>query len=106
MTPIVRGSTQPTPWVTMINPAEMAPGINCSYSCTTKDHVSFGECMRSKNLQLNPRLADAGASHKAWDRELNSYKDAYDQGIRPHGTTQDKIDEAVRISNETGVAFQ
>lgn len=61
--------------------------------------------MRAKNLQLNPRLADAGVTAKKWDRELESFRDAKRQGINPHGTTQAKIDEAVRISNETGVAY-
>ena len=77
---------------------------NCSSSCLTKDHKTFGECMRAKNLNLNPNLSDTGAS-KAWDRELEDYRDAYSQGIRPHGTTRAKIDEAVRTSEATGVAF-
>lgn len=78
--------------------------MSCSSNCTTKDHRTFGECLRAKNLQLNPNLFDTGAS-KAWDRELEDFRDAKSQGINPHGTTRAKIDEAVRISNETGVAF-
>ena len=77
---------------------------NCSSSCRTKDHATWGECVRSKGLQLNPNLSDTGAS-KAWDKELTDYKNAYDQGIRPHGTTRAKIDEAVRTSEATGIAF-
>ena len=42
---------------------------------------------------------------KAWDGELNSYYDAVRQGIEPISTKQKDIDAAVRLSNETGVAF-
>lgn len=77
---------------------------NCSSGCITKDHATWGECVRAKRLNLDPELSETQA-RKAWDRELTDYKAAYDQGIRPHGTTRAKIDEAVRISEATGVAF-
>lgn len=79
-------------------------GARCSSACLTKDHRTFGECMRSKNLQLNPNLSDTGAS-KAWDGELQAYRDARAQGIQPAGTTKQKVQEAVEISNRTGKAF-
>lgn len=80
-------------------------GTHCSSGCLTKDHKTFGECMRAKNLQLNPHLADTGAS-KAWDAELSAYRDARAQGIQPSGTTMAKVREAVDISNATGVAYK
>jgi hypothetical protein len=85
--------------------ARKKKGANCSSACVTRDHKTFGECMRSKNLQVNPRLADGGVTAKAWDKELSDYRDAKAQGINPHGTTREKIDEAVRMSEETGVAY-
>lgn len=81
------------------------PGKRCSSACPTKDHKTFGECMRSKNLQLNPNLSNTGAS-KAWDAELSAYRDARAQGIQPSGTTMAKVREAVEISNATGVAYK
>ena len=81
------------------------PGKRCSSACLTKDHKTFGECMRSKNLQLTPNLSDTGAS-KAWDAELSAYRDARSQGIQPSGTTMAKVREAVEISNATGVAYK
>lgn len=87
-----------------MQPTVSATMTKCSTACKTKNHKTFGECMRAKNLNLNPNLSDTGAS-KAWDRELEDYRDAKRQGINPHGTTRAKIDEAVRISNETGVAY-
>lgn len=80
-------------------------GKRCSSACPTKDHKTFGECMRAKNLQLNPHLSDTGAS-KAWDAELSAYRDARAQGIQPSGTTMAKVREAVEISNATGVAYK
>lgn len=77
---------------------------NCSSGCLTKDHATWGECVRAKRLNLDPELSDTQA-RKDWDRELEDFRDAKAQGINPHGTTRAKIDEAVRISNETGVAF-
>jgi len=79
-------------------------GSNCSSVCLTKDHATFGECMRSKRLNLNPNLMGTQIQ-KEWDKELEDYRDAHDQGIRPRGTTRAKIDEAVRTSDATGVAF-
>jgi hypothetical protein len=80
-------------------------GKRCSSACPTQDHKTFGECMRAKNLQLNPNLSDTGSS-KAWDAELSAYRDARAQGIQPSGTTMAKVREAVEISNATGVAYK
>jgi hypothetical protein len=44
-------------------------------------------------------------SAKEHDRELNSYFEATRQGIEPISTKQKDIDAAVRLSNDTGVAF-
>lgn len=80
-------------------------GKNCSSACTTKDHKTFGECMRSKNLQLNPNLSDTRRT-KGWDGELESYRSARRQGVQPRGTSQHLVDDAMRISDETGKAYQ
>ena len=42
---------------------------------------------------------------KQHDKELQSYYDATRQGIEPISTRKKDIDAAVRLSNETGVAF-
>lgn len=81
-----------------------ATGTNCSSSCVTKDHSTFGECMRSKNLQLNPNLADTGAV-KAWDGELHAYREARRQGIQPAGTKMHQIKQATELSQQMGTAF-
>jgi hypothetical protein len=80
-------------------------GARCSSACPTKDHRTFGECMRSKGLQLNPNLSNTGAT-KAWDAELQAYRDARRQGVQPSGTTMDKINQAMEISDKTGIAYK
>lgn len=81
-----------------------AMGIHCSSGCMTRDHWSWGECVRAKRVNLDPELSDTQA-RKAWDKELEDFRDAKSQGINPHGTTRAKIDEAVMTSEATGVAF-
>ena len=44
-------------------------------------------------------------SSKKWDKELQAYRDARAQGIQPDGTSMKKIQQAVKISNETGKAY-
>ena len=78
-------------------------GKRCSSSCRTRNHKSWGECVRDKKLHINPNLMDTNAS-KRWDRELEDYRSAKRQGVSPDGTTRKKIDEAMRISDEHGVA--
>lgn len=72
-------------------------GANCSSTCPTKDHKSFGECLRSKNLQLSPAVSDSyGTKQKAWDKELDNYESAVRQGLSPAGTKQHHIDAAFK----------
>lgn len=61
-----------------------------------------------------PMIApSASPSKTGWDmeqvkkdnKELDSYYSAVRQGIEPISTKQKDIDAAVRLSNETGVAF-
>jgi hypothetical protein len=76
----------------------------CSAACQTKDHKTWGECIRSKGISIGPNLMGA-TENKRGERELQAYRDAKSQGINPDGTTMAKVEEAVRISNETGVAY-
>jgi hypothetical protein len=61
--------------------------------------------MRSKSIRLTPNLSDTGIQ-KAWDKELDNYEAARAQGVEPGGTTKAKVDEAMRISDASGVAYQ
>lgn len=76
---------------------KLKKGKRCSASCPTQDHRTFGECLRSKNLQLSPAVNDSyGTRQRAWDRELDSYESAVRQGLDPAGTKQHHVDAAIR----------
>jgi hypothetical protein len=79
---------------------------NCSSSCRTQDHATFGECLRAKNIRLSHdgKLENADAQ-RAWDKELDSYRSAVAQGIEPESTRTRDIKAAVRWSEKNGVAY-
>jgi hypothetical protein len=59
------------------------------------------------DLQLSVGEArhDGVPTAKQHDKELGSYYSAIRQGIEPISTKQKDIDAAVRLSNDTGAAF-
>lgn len=86
------------------------PGENCSSTCATKDHKTFGECLRAKGQMIGYcRSHLEGATdrtrQKAWDRELAEYKSARDAGIEPDGTTTAKTRFAVEQSEKHGMKY-
>ncbi len=82
-------------------------GKNCTSGCKTRDHATWGECMRAKNAVVAYcGIAGGDASkQKRWDSELSAYRDARAQGIQPEGTTRSKIDAALSASDRAGAAF-
>lgn len=72
-------------------------GANCSGSCLTRDHKTYGECLRAKNLQLSPNVnGDYGSKQKQWDKDLNHYESAVGQGLNPAGTQRHQVDAAIK----------
>lgn len=84
---------------------KLKKGARCSAACVTRDHRTFGECMRAKSIRLTPNLSDT-KRQKDWDKELDNYESAVRQGVQPRGTKQPLIDEAMKASEATGVAYQ
>ena len=88
----------------------MMAGENCSTACVTRDHESFGECLKAKALRVGYcRSATGGldaTKEKKWQRELDAYKDARAQGVQPSGTRLHQTENAMRISEATGTAYQ
>lgn len=71
--------------------------MSCASSCATQDHRSYGECLRSKHLQLSPHVNDAyGTKQKQWDRDLDHYESAVRQGLQPEGTQRHQVDAAIK----------
>ena len=83
---------------------------NCTSSCKTKDHASYGDCIQENMPMISP---STHPSKTGWDadkvkrdnKELESYYSAVRQGIEPVSTKQKDIDAAVKFSNEAGKAF-
>jgi hypothetical protein len=83
-------------------------GLNCSRTCTSRDHATFGECMRAKNQMIGYARSAYGADKtrdNLHERELTLYRDLRSQGIQPDGTGMAKLKFAERMSSETGMAY-
>lgn len=65
----------------------------------------FGCKVGSLQLSVGEARHDGVMTAKQHDKELGSYYDALRQGVEPVSTKQKDIDAAVRLSNDTGVAF-
>lgn len=74
----------------------------CRTGCHTKDHESYAACLRSASIQAAPMWTNS----KAINAELGAYRDARKEGIQPASTRAHDIDNAVRISDATGVAYK
>ena len=83
-------------------------GENCSSTCTTRDHRTWGECQRSKHQMVGFARSAYGADKtkdNLHERELNLYRDLRAQGIQPDGTGMAKLKFAERMSAENGMAY-
>lgn len=82
------------------------PSIDAFIDHTNCDEEPCFGC-KAKGLQLSTGDANSRVymSTRAHDKELGSYFDATAQGIEPISTKKKDIDAAVRLSNDTGVAF-
>lgn len=73
----------------------------CSTGCPTQDHANWGECVRSKNLQLNglESLGGNRTAQKAQDKELDLYGQARSAGLQPKST---KAADSIAALNSNG----
>lgn len=81
---------------------------NCTSGCRTKDHRSYGECLKDKGVKTylaSPSKGLDGTTQKKWDAELSAYSAARKQGIQPDGTTMRHVEKAVRLSERRGAAY-
>lgn len=82
-------------------------GQHCSAGCRTRDHFTWGECVKAKNAVVAYAGIGGGdyTEQQKWDRELAAYRDARRQGIQPEGTTMKRIHEALDASDKAGAAY-
>lgn len=86
--------------------ARRKKGVNCSSSCKTKSHYTFGDCLKDKGVgAIGYKISRGRDDLNRSDRELSAFRDAVNQGIEPDGTTMQKVQDAVILSNEKGAAY-
>lgn len=81
----------------------------CTSGCPTQDCPSFGHCLKNKGVRAVGVDISKGfeqSKERKWNRDLDAYADARRQGIQPASTNRSSVDEAVKLSNDYGVAAQ
>lgn len=80
----------------------------CRTGCPTPgQHTTWGDCARAANLRVAYCGIGGGdaTEQKQWDAELDLYRTARKQGIRPDGTKTKQIMRAIRASETVGAAY-
>jgi hypothetical protein len=92
-------ATSPEPWSDW-GLTEENPDHTDSEFCSC-----FGCKARTLQLSTGDAASNKGMSQKKWDKELNLYKDARNQGIQPAGTSTRQVQKAIDDSNKVGKAY-
>lgn len=76
----------------------------CSSNCPTQNHQTYGECLRSKGLQV----ADATAHkyHAKQNSDLDAYVSARHAGLQPQTVFRKDVERAWKITDKTGVPYR
>ena len=80
-------------------------GENCTSACTTRDHETWGQCVRSQGQMVaycNSAGGNDATLQKNFDKSLDRYRAARAEGIQPAGTDPNSVDRAVRLSDAAG----
>lgn len=73
----------------------------CRTGCLTRDHATYGECLRSAGV----RTTFGATPNNTWDKDLNAYKTARDEGLQPDSTNRADVEMAKAFADKTGVAY-
>lgn len=86
----------------------MALGENCSRNCATKDHETFGACMRAKRQMVGYCRSSFDLDRsgtKATEKDLERYRYARSLGIQPDSTHRDSTEFALKASDKFGARY-
>lgn len=81
---------------------------NCTSGCKTKDHQSYGECLRANTPSVRNSTQSRSGLYAAEQRnaqEITEYKAARAQGIQPAGSKLHQIRGAVAASRKADAAL-
>ena len=75
----------------------------CRSGCLTQDHASYASCLRSARVTVTATINSP--LQQMWDKtkgDLSAYEAARRNGIRPGGTTVEKVRQAEEASRLLG----
>lgn len=80
----------------------------CRTGCLTGGHESWGACARAANLRVAYCGIGGGdaTKEKKWQAEISAYRSARAEGIQPAGTSMAKVNQARKMADKTGTAWQ
>ena len=72
------------------------PGENCSSACVTRDHTSFGECVRAKCIAAmwTGGTRPSFGQVKRFSRENQAFRDAVADGLKPQAVSFGAVNKA------------
>lgn len=76
----------------------------CSSGCPTQDHASYGECLRSKSLQVQNE--EAHRYNQSMNGALDDYVDARHSGMQPASVMKKDVAFAREMTDLTGTPFR
>lgn len=76
----------------------------CSSSCPTRNHASFGECLRAKRLTVADPAAHKFNQNQI--RQMDAYVDARKAGLQPETVFKKDVDFAWRETERTGKPYR
>ena len=82
--------------------------MSCRTGCITKDHETYGQCLRAASLRVGWSRSHLGidaSREKSKNRELDLYAEARKAGIQPATTRTPDIHKAFELSAKAGAAF-
>lgn len=79
--------------------------LPCSSSCPTPGaHATWGECVRSKGIQIAD--VDAHIHNTRQNADLKHYVRAREAGLQPASVSRTDVDKALAITEKTGTPFR
>lgn len=78
--------------------------MSCSSGCRTKNHSSYGECLRAKRVQIEG--ADARKYMGSVWKQHDAYAEARYAGLQPETWYAKDVETAWRETERTGKPFR
>lgn len=77
--------------------------MNCREGCPTKDHATYGECLKAANVTVTATInSPLQPMYEKTKSDLSAFADARAHGIMPESTTKEKVDQAKAATKALG----